>query len=515
MAIKIPAKNIYGEIDHQKLKKNKITQISAEVYEPKTKTNSISFQSGAFFDYDDESKIYTFKTGISKINGFETKAISATATSTAKPYVLLVKIPLIEIAVSTTIGDIEQNIYDSLSFNLSANRQTTEFKEGFLPTPNPTPVSFEVISNSVQSETEVVRIIDYSMGEDGFPVVSNQEFDPSGNRNWYGNQLKLRVYGTGSIGGDWKDYFFVGIYCGFSSYKEDGTLDAQRQIATNATVEILINNAVNFEEKTLTFQKENDISGNTFQIENCHYLQSETMAQTSANNIFAEWGQGKETITLSCAIDDYYEENGDLAINVNYAETENVFPFDEVAQANSYIMLYSPENQMFYTTDTVYATDKKLAAYRECDTYIYLVAGKYKISFEKNIVSDFAQVGLLGDDDYGEGDYLYKTSEDSVWDSTFFVKEGVAPIGVLLNLGKGDSVKIKLYKEEPTTKGYIFKELPMTFRNLDRVVPYVKDTSGAEVPISLDEDGFRKEFWVRGIEFDTKTLLQKLYLQEF
>ena len=62
MAIKIPAKKIYGDIEHERLKKNRITEFSANLNLPTTTTQKITFSNeirgfgtnGYLFDYYDE-----------------------------------------------------------------------------------------------------------------------------------------------------------------------------------------------------------------------------------------------------------------------------------------------------------------------------------------------------------------------------------------------------------------------------------------------------------------------------
>lgn len=505
MAIKIPAKKIYGDIQHERLKKNRITEFSANLNLPTTTTHKITFSnqiksisSAEYFeDVYDYAYVGNYHSGIYTSGDFSFKQLYLRSAQIIK-----IEIPQELKYFQKSLGVVSETVYDFLSFYVNASVSIpTRDDENHM---NGYSIKKTAFAN--------VRLIEnFTVGSDGFPIVPNTGTQEDEFVEIFGSEIgSIRVFKHPEYS-NWQEYGFIGILGGINWVA--GTKSYYDGIMSY-DLSIKIKDIISFEEGTYTAKSTTDENGNAISVEGCPYFQSEAMARTAANNIFGEWGAGKETVTLSCAVDDYFHDGtNDIAINANYAP--NLFPAKEIAQTE-YFGYDKNTGEIYAAGSTSNNFD---ISFHNCQAYINLESGYYYLKAVKRFTSGFSlsnSISILT-----ASEKLFEKLYNEEWSGGFYVPSGGATVGILLNLGyrEGgevypDYIKAYLYKGKEQKNIFVLPNAPMAFQNGDIVSPYTIDENRNEVPLSKKADLSAKQYKVMGVEIDSTTLLQKLHLQE-
>lgn len=500
MAIKIPAKKIYGDIQHERLKKNRITEFSANLNLPTTTTQKITFsneiKSISSTEYFEDVYDYAGQPGSSHNGIYTSGDFSFKQLYLKSAQIIKIEIPQELKYFQKSLGEVSETVYDFLSFYVNA--------------------SVSIITRNNDNQTNGysikktafanIRLIEnFTVGSDGFPIVPDTGKQEDEFIEFFGSEIgSIRVFKHEEYS-NWQEYGFIGILGGINwgagtkSYY-DGIMSYD--------LSIKIKDIISFEEGTYTAKSTTDENGNALSIEGCPYFQSEAMAQTAAKNIFGEWGAGKEAVILSCAIDDYYDDAGNVSVNSNFAP--NIFPVYEI---NGYG--YDENLGEIYTIHggTVYPSweNRQAEIFLERGYYSVNCFKRFETAKEYNDITFLTQSEILFQKKYSDDD----------WNGTFYIPEGGANVGIVVNLGYTpggedfyDYLKVYLYKGRNKPNIFVKPNAPMALQNGDIVVPYIMNSNRSEVPLSSNQSGKAKQYKVMGVEIDSTTLLQKLHLQE-
>lgn len=499
MAIKIPAKNIYGDIEHERLKKNRITEFSANLNLPTTTTQKITFsneiKSISSTEYFEDVYDYAGQPGSSHNGIYTSGDFSFKQLYLKSAQIIKIEIPQELKYFQKSLGEVSETVYDFLSFYVNAS-------VSIITRNNDNQMNGYSIKKTAFANVRLIE--DFTVGSDGFPILPNTGKEADEFDEIFGSEIgSIRVFNHPEYS-NWQEYGFIGIPGGTSwnaGKYYDGIL--------NYDLSIKINDIISFEEGTYTAKSTTDENGNAFSIEGCPYFQSEAMARTAANSIFGEWGAGKEAVILSCSIDNYLNEYGNAVINA--LSPKNLFPAKDFSQKN----LYYDED-----TDEISSAGRFTASnWENRQAEIKLNKGHYIVDIYKNFTTGktYNNITIMT-----QSQTLFsKEHKDEDWNGSFYVDQDNTIVGFVVNLdyisgGEEiyDAIKVYLYKGNKKEKFYVSSNAKFCFENGNIVEPYVINENRQEVPLSKDKSGNAIQYKVMGVEIDSTTLLQKLHLQE-
>ena len=219
----------------------------------------------------------------------------------------------------------------------------------------------------------------------------------------------------------------------------------------------------------ITYKSENSngetpisLDGNEL-MQNSATANGKLLTKDLADNIFAQYENGKETISLSCAIGEYYShDNGALEISTKQSD------------------IFTDRYEWKY--EAVYSDASTIIAY---DNWVE-VTKKYPY--------DIVIEGVLYSGDEPIGEHTLTIPKNSL-----------------------ESERIRLYiaSEQSFRTTAIYKLIPMSFSSGDMIIPMKRNELGADIPISVYADGSPKVFEVinENITYDG-AILQTLKAQE-
>lgn len=176
------------------------------------------------------------------------------------------------------------------------------------------------------------------------------------------------------------------VYAGVTTYEMGGHLDIPQKEYTSGTVDFngtyttyigerleltVYGSTISVDLKDKTIVLGDSTSKNGISIEANELLQSDNRfgsyespyfaIDTVYNEVLSEYSNGKETATIRCSINDYYDENGDLAISAN---KNNELPMT--------FKLYDKVIPMVFRTN---GKDSAMSSYNNGDAKIFQVVG--------------------------------------------------------------------------------------------------------------------------------------------
>lgn len=263
---------------------------------------------------------------------------------------------------------------------------------------------------------------------------------------------------------------------------------------------------ISTEDNTITIG-----SGNTpLSIDGNELLQDENSLEDKYNTTLDLYGSGKETATVLCTIDDYYDyENNKLTISANDPNAINT---------NNYTLLYNAT----FNKGTVTQVQSDSAT-----KYVFQIQSYNGEEYNEELGSitiDKSQRVHLPFYKYNDFTHIrFKLNGAEIdtailFDVSNLEDDRAYSFSANVNIDGGQG---KIYWDEMSIirgvrrKDFVEQGLPMTFNLYDEVVPMIMRYDGKDYPLSVDASGNAKVFKVLGINiyFDG-AIWQELSLQE-
>lgn len=331
MAIIIPSKNIYGDIDNPKIISNLIDNVSIDTKEVLPNNEyEISLFNGGTIDYFDNDKAQSqsaYKNNYYEIAGGATYnvayAYSYLSIKYAKMQSILIPVVSNNQRVDKILTGLDKDGNAQIKYRIIGN-----VKKGTVTANVNSSSGNELPTNFVETETSAEYNVSYELpefvaegnGEYGY-AFANAKVSFSDN----GNILSVQPIPFSSNG---KEYFRLDITlsCGLKKIEMgggklsdniwyNGTISGTYELFEPVAVEVTIYGntvGISVSEKTITIGSGNhpfSISGDN------ELMQNEQVANSLATQIRRSYANGKEVATLVCGISDYKDENGNVVIS--------------------------------------------------------------------------------------------------------------------------------------------------------------------------------------------------------
>lgn len=481
MPILIPSKNIYGEIENEKVRNNVIQRIEVNAFETVPANEYDVPIVNVKVEEEEITQNRIFQNNIDKDLQSNTNRVNQNSAVISASYVRVdnkynyyfdIKIPVVQNNkyVSSLLLGVDKENNPNIKYSVfgvvkkgtaTANFPLTSVSTGYL-------INEGEINCQDPTSTIENQLFD-------FPKEISHTYDKT-----IGNTVtaKTNLTDTSTIANitqatltiDEKYYEIKGqIMClirclyldgatswsGYSGLPEPTTLSMNGEYTSYipTQIEITINGnliGIDLKEKVLYLPNDDQTSKKVFLVEGNELIQTTNKDENSINavqkaylNTYNQYREGKETAKVRCSISNYYTENDELKVDIKKQ--------DKIVENHNIQIFERLDNRFYY----IYAWSPTLV---EEDTYV--------------------------DIEYTTNGFDYK--------KTFTIKKGTQ-----------SSVEFQIGTYPTSNKSIVkvYNKVNMVFVDGDKVIPMVLDGStNADRPMSYYKNGYAKVFEVVNVE---------------